>query len=85
MSSAMRATQPESHHAQHRQSKSMYQNTTGPSKDITANMAGGHRFAFTVETTFGKHWHASNLMFKKWQRVSDHSQHRGADRARSRD
>ena len=35
------------------QSGLTYQNTTGPSKAITANMEDVHRFVFTVETTSG--------------------------------
>ena len=55
-------------------------NTTGLSKAITANMADVHRFVFTVETTCGERWHASNLLFKAWQKVSDHSQRRDVGR-----
>ena len=42
----------------------MYWNTTGLSRAITANMADVHRFVFTVETTCGKRWHASNCFFQ---------------------
>ena len=38
---------------------------------ITDNMAEVHRFVFTVETTCGGRWHASNLLFKEWQKVSE--------------
>ena len=62
------------------QSRSMHQNTTGLSRDITANMADVHRFVCTVETTCGRRWHASILLFKEWQKVSVHSQHRGVER-----
>ena len=46
------------------QSRSMYRNTTRLSKAITANIADVHRFVFTVETTCGERWHASNWLFK---------------------
>ena len=62
------------------QSRSTYRNATGLSRVITANMADVHRFVFTVETTCGGRWHASNLLFRGWQKVSDHSQRRDVER-----
>ena len=50
------------------QSGLTYQNTTGPSKAIAANMEDVHRFVLTVVTTSGGRWHASNSLFRGLQR-----------------